>query len=417
MTIKSKPNSDLSLTREQARRFLLQHQGLSPPRTLRGRRGVQAFLRRVGCIQFDPLDVVGRNPDLVLQARVRDYRPELLRRMLYHDRDVLDGFDKVASVHGAWDWPAFRRAHRAYRKRLGAPGLPVSAILPKVRAAFKQRGPLSSIDLEFGEIVRWDWSTSRLARAALDSMFYWGELVVHHRVHSRKIYDLAQRALPPELLSTPDPHGSERAYREWRVLRRIGGVGLLWARMSEAWLGISSMKSPERRLILARLLEAGKLLRIRVDGIADPLYVRAEDWTGFKETASSPSSPRQAVVIAPLDNLLWDRRLLKALFEFDYRWEVYVPPERRRYGYYVLPVLYGDRFVARFDPARDPERGVLVIKNWWWEKGVKPSPAIRAALRDCFREFLAYAGASRLEVQHEPREKSGLDGLRAAAGE
>lgn len=121
------------------------------------------------------------------------------------------------------------------------------------------------------------------------------------------------------------------------------------------------------------------------------------------------------MAIAPLDNLLWDRRLLKALFDFDYRWEVYVPPERRRYGYYVLPVLYGDRFIARFDPARDEERGVLVIKNWWWEEGVRPSPAIRDALRACFREFLAYMGAFRVEVEREPREKSGLDGLRVAA--
>lgn len=413
--MKRETDSAVSLTREQARRFLLQHQKLWPPRTLRGPGGVQAFLRRVGCIQFDPLDVVGRNPDLVLQARVAGYRPELLRRMLYHDRDVIDGFDKVASLYGAWDWPAFRRMHREYRKRLGAPGRPVHAILPKVRAAFKQRGPLSSIDLEFGEIVQWDWSTSRLARAALDSMFYWGELVVHHRVHSRKVYDLAQRALPPELLSAPDPHRSEREYQEWRVMRRIGGVGLLWARMSEAWLGMSSMKSPERRRIIARLLKAGKLMRVRVEGIAEALYVRPEDWTRFEESASPKFLPRRAVAIAPLDNLLWDRRLLKALFDFDYRWEVYVPPERRRYGYYVLPVLYGDRFIARFNPERDKERGVLVIKNWWWEEGVKPSPAIRDALRACFREFLAYAGAFRVEVEREPREKSGLDGLRAGA--
>jgi uncharacterized protein YcaQ len=413
--LKSKPNSDLSLTREQARRFLLQHQELWPPRSLPGgRRGVEAFLRRVGCIQFDPLDVVGRNPDLVLQARVAGYRPDLLRRMLYHHRDVVDGFDKVASVYGAWDWPAFRRMHRAYRKRLGAPGRPVHAILPKVRAALKHRGPLSSIDLEFGEIVSWDWSTSRLARAALDSMFYWGELVVHHRVHSRKVYDLAQRVLPPDLLSAPDPHRSEREYQEWRVLRRIAGVGLLWAKSPETWLGIS-ISAQQRRRVIARLLEAGKLLRAHVEGIKETLYVRPGDWTRFEATASRTDPSRRAVAMAPLDNLLWDRQLLKDLFDFDYRWEVYVPPERRRYGYYVLPVLYGDRFIARFDPARDKERGVLVIKNWWWEKGVKPSPVIRAALRTCFREFLAYAGASRLEVEREPREKSGLDGLRLAA--
>jgi hypothetical protein len=123
--------------------------------------------------------------------------------------------------------------------------------------------------------------------------------------------------------------------------------------------------------------------------------------------------PRRAVVMAPLDNLLWDRRMLKELFDFDYRWEVYVPADKRRYGYYVLPVLYGDRFIARFEPGNDTKRSLLTIKNWWWESGTNPSDVMKADLVGCFRRFLEYLGAHRLQVDAQAREQAGLAWLEA----
>ena len=107
--------------------------------------------------------------------------------------------------------------------------------------------------------------------------------------------------------------------------------------------------------------------------------------------------PRPAArILAPLDNLLWDRRLVKELFDFDYRWEVYKPQSERKYGYYVLPVLYGDRFIARFEPGYDKKSKTLVIKNWWWEKGLKPTKVMQRELANCFRRFAAYLGAKHI---------------------
>ena len=120
------------------------------------------------------------------------------------------------------------------------------------------------------------------------------------------------------------------------------------------------------------------------------------------------SAPR-AVVLAPLDNMLWDRELIRELFEFEYRWEVYKPVDERRYGYYVLPVLCGDRFIARFEPGRDKASGALIIKNWWWEEGITPSKEMRLELRRCFDRFLEYLATETLQIDEKLAKREGLE--------
>lgn len=401
----------MEMTKRQARRFLLAHQGLWPPYELEGKSGVIETLRRVGCIQFDPLDIVGRNPELVLQARVSDFRPVMLRELLYEDRKLLDGWDKNMSIYGVADWPYFRRRRESALRYYGESSRPATAILPQIRKAIEERGPLSSIDLDFDQTVDWSWAPTRIARAALESMYSWGELIVHHKVHTRKVYDFASRHIPEKLLSATDPNETEEQYHDWRVLRRIGGVGLLWGKSGDAWLGIPGIKSKERTAVLTRLLEQGKVVEVRVEGIGPPFYMRSEDKPRLSQTLDSDSPSPRATVMAPLDNLLWDRRLAKELFDFDYVWEVYKPVAERRWGYYVLPILYGDRFVARFEPGRDKESGALMIKNWWWESGIIPSKRMRSALRRCFKRFLRYLGTDALRMDSKSAEQADLDGL------
>jgi hypothetical protein len=242
-------------------------------------------------------------------------------------------------------------------------------------------------------------------------MYFWGELVIHHKVHTRKVYDFADRHLPQELLSAPDPNETEGQYHDWRVLRRLGGVGLLWSRSGDAWLGIPEIKSRERRAALTRLLIQRKIVEARVEGMESPLYLRSEDRPCLDRISKADDPGSQAAILAPLDNLLWDRRLAKELFDFDYRWEVYKPAAERRYGYYVLPVLYGDRFIARFEPGRDKDSGAVIIRKWWWESGVSQSEGMRLALRGCFKRFLNYLGTDDLQIDGETAEQAGLTWL------
>lgn len=390
-----------TITKTQARRFLLAHQGLWPPFSLSGKAGILSYIQRVGCIQFDPLNIAGRNAELVLQARIAGFRSEMLIELLYQDRELLDGWDKNMSIYSVDDWPYFQRRRDAARRSPRRTSEAIRAVLPTIRAAIKRRGPLSSIDLDFNETIDWSWAPTRVARAALESMYTWGELIIHNKVNTRKVYDFAKRHIPRWLLTAPDPNPSEDQFHGWYVLRRTGGIGLVWDRAGDAWLGIYGIKSQKRKAALSRLLEQGKILDVQVEGVPASFYFRAEDKPMLsKIIASAPPRPR-ASILAPLDNLLWDRRLVKELFGFDYIWEVYKPVEERRYGYYVLPILYGDRFIARFEPVRDRKTNSLIIKNWWWEEGVKQSARMHAELRRCFKRFMGFLDVDDLRVDEE----------------
>lgn len=401
----------LSITKEHARRFLVLHHGLRLPYEFKGKPGVLGYIKRVGCIQFDALNIVGRNPELVLQSKVQSFRPEILDELLYKERRLLDGFDKEMSIYSVEDWPYFRRLRDGAVARHGQKNNPIYPILPQVRQRIEEKGPLSSADLELNQKVRWAWGPTRLARAALESMYFWGELVIHHKANTRKFYDLANRHIAKELLTTSEPNKTENEYFDWYVLRRIGAVGLLWNKASDSWRSIHGLHSKERQASIANLLQQKKLIELLVEGVKYPLYIRAYDNPRLKIALEWDDTKPRAVILAPLDNMLWDRELIKELFDFEYRWEVYKPVKERKYGYYVLPVLYNDRFIARFEPGRDKYSSALVIKNWWWEKGIKPSTEIRAALKDCFTNFLGYLGAKNIKVEKSIIEREGLDWL------
>jgi uncharacterized protein YcaQ len=239
-------------------------------------------------------------------------------------------------------------------------------------------------------------------------MYAWGELVIHHRVHTRKVYDFARRHLPPALLDAPDPFSSKEAYHDWHVKRRIGCVGLLSMRGGDAWLGNRAIKAADRRAAAARLSARGEIVEARIEGLRGPFYLRAEDAFTLERTRRDGSSPR-AAILAPLDNLTWDRRYLHELFGFEYRWEVYKPAAERRWGYYVLPLLYGDRFVARFEPGRENRDGASAeIANWWWEPGVTPGKALQDALRACFARFVRFLGKEGLQIEPKLADKAEL---------
>lgn len=383
----------IHLTQAQARRFFLSHQRLLPPRSLEGKAGLLEFFKRVRCVQFDPIDVTGRNHELVLQARVKGFSTPMLYEALYEDRALVDTFDKNMCIYCTEDWPYFRRNREGARRYFETKSHPVVDAAGSVREEIERRGPLSSADLEMEEAVRWPWGSTRLARAVLEAMYFWGELVVHRKVGVRKIYDLAERHISRVLLEAPEPNPSFESYHDWHIHRRVGSIGLMACRGTEGWLGIEGTDSARRTDSIKRLVARGDLRQVNIEGISVPFYMRTEDEGTLGACLNPGTDAPRAAVIAPLDNLMWDRRNIRELFGFDYTWEVYVPPGKRRYGYYVLPLLYGDRFVARFEPVRDRKSKAMVIKNWWWEDGVDPAAAdMRRAITTCIDAFRVFLG-------------------------
>ena len=403
----------MNITRQQARRFILAYHGLWPTHRFKGEKGILEYIRRVGCIQFDPLNIAGHNQELVLQARIPGFRSEMLKDLLYKDRKLVDGWDKVMSIYSTEDWPYFARRrdavlehHRTHRR-----SKPVFEVLPQVRRIIEKQGPVSSRDLDLKKVVDWSWAPTSLGRAALESMYSWGELVIHHKINTRKVYDFAHRHIPQELLSAPDPNETEEQFQDWFVQRRLGGVGLLWSKSGDAWLEMSDIKSKQRQATLERLQKQNAVISVQVEGIAHPLYMRSRDLDLLHEVLDSHKRSSQSAIIAPLDNLLWDRNFVEELFNFRYRWEVYKPVKEREFGYYVLPVLYGDRFVARFEPGKDKRQSRLCIKNWWWEPKIKTSERMRHSLRSCFKRFLAFLDLDELYIDHKLAKRADLEWL------
>jgi uncharacterized protein YcaQ len=379
----------ITITNKQARSFLVRYHGLSGKFEFRGKEGIMAFIRRMGCIQFDPLNVVGTNPELVLQSRIENFDRRMLAELLYEDRKLIDYWDKQMSILPVEDWPYLSRLRAHY----GSWCHSNTAVVDKVRAEIETRGALCSGDLDDNEKVDWAWGPTRLSRAALEGMYHAGQLVVHHKTHTRKYYDLTERHVPEELHAMPEPFESDSSYYEWYVLRRIGSVGLLWNRPSDAWLGIRGLKSLQRNEAFAKLAEEGRIAQVQVEGTQHPLYIRAQDLEMLRQSLSEDDNEEErASVLAPLDNLLWDRQLIKELFGFEYRWEVYKPAAERDYGYYVLPVVYGDRILARFDPLKQRKNSPFVIQQWWWEESIAPTEPMKLAIRKSLERFAANLG-------------------------
>ena len=396
----------LKITKKQACIFILSYQGLWTTDEFQGEKGILDYIKHVGSIQYDALNVVGYNSDLVLQSRVPDFKHEMLMDLLYTKRKLIDELDKEMCIYSVEDWPYFRRHRMAAFERYGGETEPIMPYLKEVRKAIEEQGPLSSIHLNLKEIVDWAWTPTRVSRATLESMYLWGELIIHHKVNTRKVYDFSNRHIPKALFEAEEPNITIEEYEDWYVLRRIGAVGLLWSKAGDAWLRMPGIKSKERVLILNRLLKSGKVFQVQVEDIRFPFYVKCEDLELLKATFKGEKikTKWRAHIIAPLDNMLWDRGLVKELFDFQYRWEVYKPVSQRTYGYYVLPVLYGDKFVARFEPGRDKDSGALIIKNWWWEQGVVQSEDMEQALKECFEKFTrGYLGGEAGSYSFPPR--------------
>ena len=369
----------LTVTLPQARQFILLKQGLLGDYRFIRKDGAYQYVRQAGCIQFDPVDVCGKNAELTLQSRVKGFRRKMLQDLLYRDRLLVDYSDKELSIWPSEDWPFFS----GYRERSVAHGRQFPGIPELENEAvnyIRKHGPVCSDSLPIEGTIFWHssmhWSghwhkESPAARSVLEQLYTDGTLLIHHKTGSRKYYDLAEKYLPAGLLNAPNPFPDEESLTDWRVRRRIGAVGLLWNRNSTAWLGIS-MSTEQRNAAFDRLEKSGSIIPVQVESIRFPLYLLSEDLPLLESVMTGQADTKSRLeFLAPLDPMLWDRKLIEAVWGYQYSWEIYTPAVKRKYGYYVLPVLFGDRFVGRIEPKADRKTNALTVQNVWLEPGVR----------------------------------------------
>ena len=382
----------LQWTIEQARIYQLWSVGLHGSSYDKGEAGIRTCFRDLGGIQLDPLPILGRNHDLVIQARVDGTHPGDTLTLIHEERLGFEYWDKVLCVLPIETFPWFRSLmaaggnewERSREQRLNQehPGA-----IDAVYTSIKRHGPLSSRELKELDIAQGDhrgWKSTKAANSALEVLWNRGELSVCSRNNYRRYFDLSERVIPKGSYDGSAP--SSEAFFEYLLMKRVRAVGLLPVRGdAEAW---ASLRTARAEKIPEGLVAAGKLTVVEVGGIKTPFYAsaRAEEELAFAEKESLNTTAR---FIAPLDQLLWARRALSRLWSFDYVWEVYKPVAKRIFGYYVLPILYGDRFVARFDGRYNRKEKTLQVLAYYEEPNGLPlsHPVIHTAFQ-CFLSYL-----------------------------
>ena len=329
---------------------------------------VEAAIRRLSCVQLDSISTVERSHRIALTSRVGDYPREAVSRLLARGR-IFEYWAHEACLLPIESWPLCRRAmENGGRGWYGAVGRTHPHLADEILAEIRERGPLASRHFEGAAGGgMWNWKP---AKAMLERLWNHGDLVIAGRQGFQRVYDLAERVIPPAQLDAPVPpeHEMLRTLAEQAV--RARGV-LTEAGVKEHWRlkgGVARV-----RPVLDELVAEGRLRRLRVDDGGADVLVPAEAELDLP-------APTAAVLLTPFDNLLWDRPFARRILEFEHLIEVYKPAPQRRYGYYVLPFLRGDRIAGRVDLKSERKEGRLVVRAFHREDGVRRSGALDDAL-------------------------------------
>ena len=359
--------------------------------------------RKFGAIQFDPIAVAGRNHDLVLHARVAGYEPGWCDS-LYERREIFEATNKALSFVPTSEFPWFRHVMGRKGPRFHAAALADNAdVAKKVLDRIRAEGPLSSRDFEreAGPTKNWFGLPENAVRAVLEAYTVTGVIGLARREGNVRYYDLIERLLPADVLARKVP---EREQQRHKLLSRYRAHGLLGAGGAGGTFDRIA-NPPERKALQQELVQVGELMPVEIEEMRGKRFVVADELALLQ----APPEPNQSVAfIAPFDSLLWDTALLAKLFDFEYVWEGFFPAARRRWGYYVLPIVFGDRFVGRIEPRIDRDGARIEVLDVWWEEGFAPRRAdgFVDAMREALRAYLRFADLDRLEwAPHLAAEK------------
>jgi len=398
----------LTISDQTARRFVLGRQGLWPGRRWKGKKGTAQAIRECEAVQLDPLNIFARSQDIVLHSRVLDYKPDYLYQVAYKDREFFD-YGGWLAMYPMSNLPYYRvhMERRWHHKRVENFVLSNPELFEQVRAALRTRGPLGNRDLDGNRVGSWNYRGRKDTSLALYDMWLCGELMMHHRVGFDRVYDFRENIVPSEF----DRVATAQEAEEFFVRKNISFMGMFRESVLRSALQYDMQQDYSRAdasQLIEAWIESGKANRIQIAGKRDVYLVLAEDIPRLEllEKGKLPkgwkpketSTLEEVTFLSPLD-IVSARGRAKKLFDFEYKWEVYTPTHQRRWGYYVLPILYGDQLVARLDPKLDRKTMTLEIKGFWWEDGVTAKDSDFAnALAKGLVNFAKFVKAQRVKI-------------------
>ncbi len=390
MTVPTLPAAD-------AARLFLDAQGLLADPTHKATpAALKRILERLAFVQLDTIQVLARAHDLILRARLETYAPAQLQALVEKERLLFEGFTHDASLiplrwYNHWK-PRFRRdearmkAHAWWQHHFrGADG---GEVVNAVKARITEEGPLMSKDFEHAE-KRGPWWGWKPQKAALDFLWRSGELAVPRRVNFHKVYDLAERVYP-EHHGAPEPE--REAHVAWACEEAASRLVIFTPKELAEFF--AAIETTEARAWCEAAAKAGRLEAVRVEdanGDQPQMAFALPDWRMRLTKAAPP--PEGLRLLAPFDPVIRDRARCLRRFGFDYRFEAFVPPPKRVHGYFVLPILEGERLIGRLDAKTHRDQAWLEVRGLWWEPGIKPTRARLRALDEALGKLAAFVGA------------------------
>lgn len=396
----------LTIDIDITRRFILGKQGLWPGRRWQGIQDVEQAMRAMEYLQLDPLQIIARSQDIKLHSRVLGYSPGMWENVTYQQRKFFDwgGWLAVRPMDELPHWRVVMRREREGNARMLSIAREHAEAIAEMRAILRERGNVSNRDFKMETRTRTQSYRGRKDSAlALYYLWLTGEVMTHHRENFERVYALSETVAPAHLLSPSDEGEADR----FLIKKDISFSGLSQVRRTSDSFHRGLPFDRSKRVIDAMLAD-GELIAVQIEGWKALHYAIGSDasvlhdlsmgrtppaWTPLETTTTD-----EVLFLAPLDHVS-ARGRAKVLFGFDYVWEVYKPQHQRRFGYYTLPILWGDRLVARFDSKLDRATNTFVILGLWLEdQALGADEAFAEALARGLARFVTFLGASKLDA-------------------
>ncbi len=383
-------NSLHILSREQAQVLALKSQGLSQPDFGKGKKAVLAAIDLLGYVQIDTLSVVARAHHHTLWSRLPDYNEKFLSDLLENDKTIFEYWSHAASYLPMSDYRFSLPRKKSYEDGkshwFGQDKKMNKYVLDRIKA----EGPLQSKNFEYKREGPGNWYEWKPAKRALEQLFMEGKLMVAKRQGFHKVYDLTECVLP-STVDTSFP--TEKEYAEHLILKAVQAHGVV--NEKEISYLRNGLKAPINKA-LKHMLKEGALVEVKIEGEEKFTFITSEDQLKGIEKIKSKNNIH---FLSPFDNAIIQRKRVQHLFDFDYMIECYLPEPKRTYGYFSLPVLHGNKFVARFDPKADRAAKIFYIKTMHFEKGFKPSEAFNALFASKLKDFTTFNGCTKIEIE------------------
>jgi len=398
----------INLSKVTARRFIMGKQGLWPGRRYAGVVGTAEALRQMDALQLDPLNVIARSQHIAMFGRVLEYQPEQLHQVAYEQRGFFD-YGGSLFMYPMFEFPNWRlhMKRRSEQERWKNFASEHPEAMEQVLEALRDNGPMGNRDFKGNQAFQNNYRGRKDTSVALYAHWISGRVMVHHRDRFERIYDLTERVAPSDL----NYEAPEQEAEDYFARKTVSFLGLMrevrW-RISFEYYIQRKLGSKETKAWLNRLYEQQIIKPVQIEGSKERWIVLAENLPHLEALESGkippewtplgPDTQDEVTFLAPLE-IVSARGRAKQVFDFEYVWEVYKPVEKRRWGYYVLPILYGDDLVGRLDPKLDRETMTLYINGFWLEDDAHVNdPSFADALGKGLERFASFVGAQQVDI-------------------